>query len=87
MKQKKIPERKCTGCGQKAPKSDLIRIVRTPEGEIVTDTTGKVNGRGAYLCKKLSCLKKAQKANRFEKALESEIPDEIYEKLASELES
>ena len=82
---KKIPERKCLGCAERRPKNELIRVVRTPEGEILIDRTGKRSGRGAYLCPELACFNKARKAKRFESALEVEIPAEIYEKLAATL--
>ena len=85
VKVKKIPERRCTGCGEHFPKSTLIRVLRTPEGEIVLDTTGKRSGRGAYICKNPSCLKKARKARRIESSLECQIPDEVYDKLEEEL--
>ena len=83
---KKIPERRCVGCGEHFPKSALVRIVRRPdEGGIVADLTGKLSGRGAYLCRNAQCLKKAQKARRLENALECPIPPEIYERLEAEL--
>jgi predicted RNA-binding protein YlxR (DUF448 family) len=82
---KKIPERRCTGCGEHFPKSALVRILKTPSGEIVLDLTGKLSGRGAYICKNSSCLKKARKASRLERSLECAIPAEIYEKLEQEL--
>ena len=82
---KKIPERKCLGCAERRPKNELIRVVRTPEGEILIDRTGKRSGRGAYLCPELACFNTARKAKRFESALEVEIPAEIYEKLAATL--
>ena len=82
---KKIPERKCLGCAERRPKNELIRVVRTPKGEILIDRTGKRSGRGAYLCPELACFNKARKAKRFESALEVEIPAEIYEKLAATL--
>ena len=83
---KKIPERRCVGCGEHFPKSALVRIVRRPdEGGIVPDTTGKLSGRGAYLCPNPTCLKKAQKAHRLETALECTIPAEVYERLEAEL--
>ena len=85
VKVKKIPERRCTGCGEHFPKSTLIRVLRTPEGEMVLDTTGKRSGRGAYICKNSSCLKKARKARRLESSLECNIPDEVYDKLEEEL--
>lgn len=82
---KRQPVRKCTGCAEHFPKKELIRVVRTPEGEIVLDLIGKKSGRGAYICKSPSCLKKARKAKRLEAALECSIPDEVYEKLEGEL--
>lgn len=83
---KKIPERKCLGCMQSFPKSTLVRIVRSPEGEISLDLTGKKSGRGAYICKSADCLNKAIKAKRFERALECQIPDEVVETMRRELE-
>ncbi|NLK39701.1 MAG: YlxR family protein [Clostridiales bacterium] len=82
---KKIPERKCTGCGEKRIKFDLYRIVRSPDGTVSLDTTGKKSGRGAYICKNVSCLKKARKAQRLERNLECEIPDSVYDTLEEEL--
>lgn len=67
------------------PKKKLVRVVKTPEGEISLDPTGKMNGRGAYLCKDPQCLRKAQKSKRIEKALSCTVPDEIYNKLEQEL--
>ena len=83
-KVKKIPERKCLGCNEHFPKSSLVRILRTPTGDIALDITGKMSGRGAYICKNASCLKKARKASRIERALEVKIPEEVYDKLESE---
>ena len=85
MQNKKVPLRKCTGCGEMKPKKELVRVVKTPEGEISLDPTGKMNGRGAYLCKDPQCLRKAQKSMRIEKALSCTVPDEIYNKLEQEL--
>ena len=79
--------RQCLGCNEHFPKRELIRIVRTPEGEVVADTTGKKNGRGAYLCHKGSCLRKAQKSKRLDRALECVIRDEVFEKIEQELTS
>ena len=84
MQKKKIPMRMCTGCGELKPKKELVRIVRTPDGTISLDTTGKKSGRGAYICKNPACLSKARKARRLEKNLECIIPDEIYVKLEEE---
>ena len=83
--QKKQPERRCTGCGEHFPKKELIRVLRTPEGEIVLDLIGKASGRGAYICKKAECLKKARKARRLEASLECAIPDAVYARLVEEL--
>lgn len=87
MKQRKIPMRKCVGCQEMSPKKDLIRIVRTPEGEIkIDDAKGKTSGRGAYICRKLECLSLAKKKKSLEKSLEKSISDEIYERLKTQLE-
>lgn len=84
---KKIPMRQCTGCGERKPKGSLIRVVRTPESNIVLDFSGKQNGRGAYICKNSDCLALAQKKKRFENAFGVAIPEDIYEKLKKELTS
>ena len=77
--------RQCLGCNEHKPKKELIRLVRTPEGEVVADMTGKKNGRGAYLCPSDSCLRRVQKSKRAEKVLECAIPDEVYEAVARAL--
>lgn len=82
---KKIPQRMCTGCHEMKNKRDLIRIVRTPETEILLDPTGKKAGRGAYICPSLECLKSARKSRRLEKALGQEIPAMVFEALEKEL--
>ena len=82
---RKIPTRRCTGCGEHFPKNTLIRVLRTPEGEIVLDLTGKKSGRGAYICKNAACFKKARKGKRLESSLECTIPDEVYERMEEEL--
>ena len=84
-KVKKIPMRQCLGCNEHKPKKELIRLVRTPEGEVVADMTGKKNGRGAYLCPSDSCLRRVQKSKRAEKVLECARPDEVYEAVARAL--
>ena len=84
--EKKIPMRKCLGCMQSFPKKDLIRVVRTPENEVLIDLTGKKSGRGAYLCKDKACLKKAVKAKRIQSNLEVQISEELIESLSKELE-
>lgn len=83
---KKIPERKCLGCMESFPKNTLVRVVRSPEGEITLDLTGKKSGRGAYICKSAECLKKAVKAKRFERAFECVIPEEVFTGIQNELE-
>ena len=83
--EKKQPTRKCTSCGEHFPKCELLRVVRSPEGDIALDKTGKMSGRGAYICKNADCLKKARKASRIERALEVKIPEDIYDKLEREL--
>ncbi|MBQ7387427.1 MAG: YlxR family protein [Clostridia bacterium] len=84
-KTKKIPTRRCVGCGEHFPKNTLIRVLRTPEGEITLDLRGKMSGRGAYICKSAACLKKARKARRLETSLECSIPDEVYARMEEEL--
>ena len=84
-KVKKIPMRQCLGCNEHKPKIELMRVVRTPEGETVLDFTGKKSGRGAYVCRSLSCLKKARKSRRLEKNLDCAISDEVYDKMESEI--
>ena len=85
MQQKKIPMRKCTGCAAGKPKKELVRVVRTPEGEIKLDLTGKMNGRGAYICKNPECLRLARKAKRFERAFETTVPESVYDEIEKEL--
>lgn len=82
---KKIPVRMCTGCREHKPKKELIRVVRSPEGEVSLDFVGKKSGRGAYLCKDINCLTKARKTRQLERALEIAIPDEVYDKLEQQL--
>lgn len=85
MQQKKIPIRKCIGCAVSKPKRELVRIVRTPEGEIRLDMTGKMNGRGAYICRSAACLRAARKAKRLERAFETPVPESVYEQIEKEL--
>jgi predicted RNA-binding protein YlxR (DUF448 family) len=82
---KKVPERRCVGCGEHFPKSELVRVLRTPEGEVVLDLTGKKSGRGAYICKKAACLKKARKSKRIEASLECAIPEAVYDRMEEEI--
>ena len=83
MKNKKIPMRSCCVTREKLPKQELIRVVRTPEGNIVVDTTGKANGRGAYLKKDLTVFEKAEKTKALNKHLEVEVPSSVFEELRS----
>ncbi len=85
--QKKIPMRQCLGCREMKPKRELIRVVRSPEGEISIDFRGKAPGRGAYLCKNSGCLEKAIKGKALERAFSAVIPEEVYEKLLGEMEA
>ncbi len=78
---KKEPVRKCVACGEQKPKQELLRIVRQTDGNVVVDSTGKMNGRGAYLCKKRECLEKAVKKNRLKAALKTQISEDFYEEL------
>ncbi len=79
---KKIPERKCMGCGEKFPKKDLLRVVRAPEGEVSVDTTGKKNGRGVYICKNPDCFKKVRRGDKLSRSLEVKVEEKIYDELA-----
>lgn len=81
MKPKKIPQRMCVGCQTMRNKKELLRVVRTPEGEIVLDSTGKKAGRGAYVCNSDQCLTKAVKEKRLEKALQHAVDPMVYEQL------
>lgn len=85
MPQRKIPVRRCCGCGEGKPKKELVRIVRSPEGEVSLDTTGKKAGRGAYLCPNAVCLAKARKKKSLERALAVAIPPEVYEAMEASL--
>lgn len=86
MAEKKVPLRRCAGCNEQKTKKEFVRVVRTPEGTIVLDETGKQNGRGVYLCPKKSCLQKARKAKRLERNLEVSIPEEIWAELEEKME-
>ena len=85
MHQKKIPMRMCTGCGEMKPKKELVRVVKSPEGEVSLDLTGKKPGRGAYVCRSAECLKAARKARRLERAFSCRIPDTVYDRMEGEL--
>jgi len=82
---KKIPMRMCLGCGEMKSKKELIRAVKTPDGEISIDLTGKKSGRGAYICRNADCFRKARKARRFEKAFSCQISEEVYDSMEKEL--
>lgn len=86
MQQKKVPLRRCTGCNESKPKKELVRVVRSPQGEISLDLVGKKPGRGAYLCFSVQCLAKARKAKRMDRALETPIPDEVYDDIQQQIE-
>jgi len=85
-KQKKIPLRMCTGCGEMKPKRSLIRVVHGKDGSVQLDPGGKLPGRGAYVCMDPECLKKARKSRRFEKSFSCRIADEVYDALEAALE-
>lgn len=85
MKPKKIAMRMCLGCGEMKPKKELIRVVRSPEGDISLDFTGKKSGRGAYICRSKGCFEKARKGRRFEKSFSCRIEETIYEVMLGEL--
>lgn len=85
MQKKKLPMRKCTGCGEMFTKRELVRVVRSPEGDVSLDLTGRKNGRGAYICKSKECFNKAVKARRFERAFGLQIPQEVYTQIEKEL--
>lgn len=87
MKPKKLPMRMCLGCGEMKPKKELIRAVKSPEGDISLDFTGKKSGRGAYICKSTDCLEKARKGRRFEKSFSCRVDDSVYEVMMNELRS
>ena len=85
QRQKKIPVRRCVGCNAQRPKRELVRIVRSPDGQIGVVLTGKKSGRGAYLCLAAECLAKARKAKRLERALDQPVPEEVYARLAQQI--
>ncbi|HAA24894.1 MAG TPA: DUF448 domain-containing protein [Ruminiclostridium sp.] len=86
MKRKKVPIRRCVACMEMKAKKKLIRVVKSPEGDISLDETGRKNGRGAYLCRNISCFRKAQKSKALNKEFKTEIPDDIYQSLEKQLE-
>ena len=84
---KKVPMRKCVGCGEMKSKKEMMRVLKTAEEEFVLDATGKKNGRGAYLCHSKECLEKAIKTKGLERSFKQSIPKEVYEKLEKEMET
>ena len=85
MSIKKFPQRQCIGCGEMKNKKEMIRVLKTPEGEFTLDSTGRKNGRGAYLCPSVECLKKAIKCKGLERSFKMAIPKEVYEALEEEM--
>ena len=85
MANKKIPMRQCVGCGQMKAKKEMVRVIKTPEEEIIIDATGRKNGRGAYLCANPDCLKQARKSKGLERSLKTAIPQEVYDQLETEM--
>lgn len=85
MKVRKIPMRMCVGCREMKPKRDLLRVVRSPEGQVTVDRTGKASGRGAYICADQACMEKAIRIKSLERALEHRIEPQVYEQLSKEL--
>ncbi len=87
MKTRKTPLRMCLGCSEMKPKKELVRVVKSKEGEISLDLTGKKPGRGAYICKSAECFSKARKSRRFEKTFSCKIDEELYDAMERELEN
>lgn len=85
VRMKKTPMRQCIGCGERKEKKELLRVILTPEREILLDRTGKQNGRGAYICNSAACLKKAMKTKALERSLKVAIPEDIYLELIKEM--
>lgn len=85
MKIKKIPMRMCLGCNEMKPKKEMIRVVKSADGDISLDFTGKKSGRGAYICKNMECFQSARKARRFEKSFSCKIDSKVYEEMENEL--
>ena len=86
VKVRKIPLRKCTGCGELKAKKELIRVLLEPDGNVTIDSTGKKNGRGAYICNKLECFEKAVKTKGLERSLKTQIPAEVFDRLRNDYE-
>ena len=86
MSVKKIPLRQCIGCGEMKNEKEMVRILKTAEGEIVLDATGKKNGRGAYICPSMDCFRKAKKSRGLDRSFKMAVPAEIYDRLEKEME-
>lgn len=84
---KKIPQRQCIGCGEMKDKKDMMRVLKTAENEIFLDATGKKNGRGAYICRSMECLRRARKNKGLERSFKMSIPTEVYDTLEREYDS
>lgn len=87
QKVKKIPMRRCVGCMEKYEKSELVRVLRTPDGDVKIDATGRANGRGAYLCRRRTCLEKALKNRGLERSLDMKIPESVMDELKKEMDA
>ena len=87
MSMKKVPLRQCIGCGEMKSKKEMIRVIKTADEEILLDATGRKNGRGAYLCPSMECMKKAVKNKGLERSFKMAIPKEVYEALEKEMEA
>ena len=87
VKPRKIPQRQCVGCREMKDKKELLRVVRTPEGDIQLDGRGKASGRGSYVCPNVTCLKKARKAKALERGFDCQIPQEVYDALTERMEA
>ena len=85
MKYKKVPMRQCVGCRELRNKKDLMRILKTPDNNVIFDDTGRMNGRGAYICPSVECLKKARRTKAIERSLDISIPDEVYDAIERQM--
>ncbi|MGI5969890.1 MAG: RNase P modulator RnpM [Lachnospiraceae bacterium] len=85
MKNKKVPMRQCVGCRELRNKKDLMRILKTPDNNVIFDDTGRMNGRGAYICPSVECLKKARRTKAIERSLDISIPDEVYDAIERQM--
>ena len=85
MKERKVPLRKCAGCGESKPKKELVRVVRAPDGAVSLDLTGRKPGRGAYVCPDAECLRRARKSRALERAFSAAMPDGVYDALEAQM--